>query len=168
MNSEEIRTITLRVNGKEAEQVIKQTVRNVEEWKRRLAEIGQMAKNAPLTPALMQEADSLRRKIAEGEKTIRRYGTTAEEMGRIMDNLSGSTMKELRSSLKTLNALLNSGKIERGSKEWETVAQAIRATKEEMKHLKEEMNAAPTGTGGMLGKIADFGTAWSGTTYMVK
>lgn len=168
MNSEEIRTITLRVNGKEAEQVIKKTVRNVEEWKRRLTEIGELAKNAPLTPALMKEADSLRRKIAEGEKSIRRYGTTAEEMGRIMDNLSGSTMKELRSSLKTLNALLNSGKIERGSKEWETVAQAIRATKEEMKHLKEEMNAAPTGTGGMLGKIADFGSAWSGTTYMVK
>lgn len=67
MNSEEIRTITLRVNGKEAEQVIKQTVRNVEEWKRRLAEIGKMAKNAPLTPALMKEADSLRRKIGTVE-----------------------------------------------------------------------------------------------------
>ena len=65
MNSEEIRTITLRVNGKEAEQVIKQTVKSVEEWKRRLAEIGEMAKNAPLTPALMKEVDSLRQKMAQ-------------------------------------------------------------------------------------------------------
>ena len=135
-----IKTIQIRINGKAAEELIKKQKADIDGWKSRLLEIGDLISKGLGTPELMAEAEDLRKKIYEGEKQLRKFGTTSEELARTLDNLSGATMKELRASLKNLQGMLNSGQVARGSKEWEEVTKAIRATKEEINRLKAEMD----------------------------
>ena len=81
---------------------------------------------------------ALNKEIAAGERQLKKYGTSAETVEQILKDLDGSTMKQLKASLKTLNGILDSGKLERNGDEWNKVTEAIRLTKEEMKKLEEE------------------------------
>lgn len=85
---------------------------------------------------------------------------------RTMQNLGKATVPELKNAIKILERTLNSGAVERGTKEWETFEQQLRECNQELKELeknKQKIDEPPTTTD----KAASFGTRWVGFTTMV-
>ena len=139
MNPSEIKEIILKVNGEQAEQEIKRikgAIENARAEKKKFEE--EHRDTSKWTTEQRKQWLSINKEIAAGERQLKKYGTNAEAVEQILKDLDGSTMKQLKASLKTLNGLLNSGKLERNGDEWKKVTEAIRLTKEEMKKLEDE------------------------------
>ena len=80
-------------------------------------------------------------------KTLQR---TSVDIDKVMKNLSTTGPKELRQTLNAINAELSSGRVQRGSEEWNKYAQSARRVKEELKKIKEETDGASVSFTDML------------------
>ena len=161
MDLDLIRTIILRVNGKAAEDSLKRTQERIAAIKSRLDELNNASKERELTDKEKKEFQNLTAELKRANEEVRRFGSTSDEVARILDNLSGQTVRELRRNLKSLQKAIESGEVERGSKEWDALAEAIRRTKEEIYKVNQETkftkNVLTDGDG-----VSGFGKKWAG------
>lgn len=86
-------------------------------------------------------------------------------MARTLRNLDKATPKQLQSTLKELTKQLNSGKVERGSKEWHTLTDAIKETNEEIKRVGNELEVVEKASGNFIQR---FGQQWSGFVVTIQ
>jgi TP901 family phage tail tape measure protein len=139
MNPSEIKEIILKVNGEQAEQEIKRIKDAIEGARAEKKKFEtEHPKSSEWSAEERKQWQAYNKEIAACERQLKKYGTSAETVEQILKDLDGSTMKQLKASLKTLNGILDSGKLERNGDEWKKVTEAIRLTKEEMKKLEEE------------------------------
>lgn len=167
MNAAEIKEIILKVNGEQAEQEIKRikgAIENARAEKKKFEEANPNTKD--WTNEQRKQWQSLNKEIAAGERQLKKYGTSADQVEQVLKNLDGSTMKQLKASLRSLEATLNSGALKRNGEEWKQVTDAIRRTKEEMKRLEEETKAVSQEMEKPQNGIADFGQKWFGAFTM--
>lgn len=168
MDSEKIREIILKVNGKAAEENLKSLMDSVSKAKAELKQLNESAWTEADKEKNMKRFRELRKEIDANEKKIRRYGSTADEVKRVMDSLSGATIKELKQNLNALEKALNSGTVERNSKEWQELTSAIRSTRAEMEKVRAETKktedavSSATDNGGNF--IQQLGKNWVGVT----
>lgn len=163
MNAAEIKEIILKVNGEQAEQEIKRikgAIENARAEKKKFEETHPNTKE--WTNEERKQWQALNKEIAAGERQLKKYGTSADQVEQILNNLDGSTMKQLKASLRSLEATLNSGALKRNGDEWKQVTEAIRRTKEEMKRLEEETRAVTQELEQPKTGIAAFGQKWAG------
>ena len=163
MNAAEIKEIILKVNGEQAEQEIKRikgAIENARAEKKKFEETHPNTKEG--TNEERKQWQALNKEIAAGERQLKKYGTSADQVEQILNNLDGSTMKQLKASLRSLEATLNSGALKRNGEEWKQVTEAIRRTKEEMKRLEEETRAVTQELEQPKTGIAAFGQKWAG------
>jgi TP901 family phage tail tape measure protein len=66
------------------------------------------------------------------------------DVDKVMKNLSKSGMNDLRKALAQLTKEINSGKIARGSRQWDEHVQKIRTLKKEMEDIDSSMRIIPT------------------------
>ena len=156
--------INLLVNGKQPYDELNKLNRKLAEMKGELADIRKTP--GPLSPEQARRAAELEREIAKVEKRLGEYSDTTKAVARVMDNLEGKSVKQLKYTLKELNAMLASGEVERGSQEWDMLTEAIRRTKGELAQVREQTrvtgNAVSQSAGGVWGKLAAFGQKWGG------
>lgn len=167
MNAAEIKEIILKVNGEQAEQEIKRikgAIENARAEKKKFEETHPNTKD--WTNEQRKQWQSLNKEIAAGERQLKKYGTSADQVEQVLKNLDGSTMKQLKASLRSLEATLNSGALKRNGEEWKQVTDAIRRTKEEMKRLEEETKAVSQEMEKPQKGIAAFGQKWFGAFTM--
>lgn len=167
MNAAEIKEIILKVNGEQAEQEIKRikgAIENARAEKKKFEEANPNTKD--WTNDQRKQWQSLNKEIAAGERQLKKYGTSADQVEQVLKNLDGSTMKQLKASLRSLEATLNSGALKRNGEEWKQVTDAIRRTKEEMKRLEEETKAVSQELEKPQKGIAAFGQKWFGAFTM--
>lgn len=167
MNAAEIKEIILKVNGEQAEQEIKRikgAIENARAEKKKFEEANPNTKD--WTNEQRKQWQSLNKEIAAGERQLKKYGTSADQVEQVLKNLDGSTMKQLKASLRSLEATLNSGALKRNGEEWKQVTDAIRRTKEEMKRLEEETKAVSQELEKPQNGIAAFGQKWFGAFTM--
>lgn len=167
MNAAEIKEIILKVNGEQAEQEIKRikgAIENARAEKKKFEEANPNTKD--WTNEQRKQWQSLNKEIAAGERQLKKYGTSADQVEQVLKNLDGSTMKQLKASLRSLEATLNSGALKRNGEEWKQVTDAIRRTKEEMKRLEEETKAVSQEMEKPQKGIAAFGQKWFGAFTM--
>lgn len=167
MNASEIKEIILKVNGEQAEQEIKRikgAIENARAEKKKFEEANPNTKD--WTNEQRKQWQSLNKEIAAGERQLKKYGTSADQVEQVLKNLDGSTMKQLKASLRSLEATLNSGALKRNGEEWKQVTDAIRRTKEEMKRLEEETKAVSQEMEKPQKGIAAFGQKWFGAFTM--
>ena len=167
MNAAEIKEIILKVNGEQAEQEIKRikgAIENARAEKKKFDEANPNTKD--WTNEQRKQWQSLNKEIAAGERQLKKYGTSADQVEQVLKNLDGSTMKQLKASLRSLEATLNSGALKRNGEEWKQVTDAIRRTKEEMKRLEEETKAVSQEMEKPQKGIAAFGQKWFGAFTM--
>lgn len=168
MDSDKIREIILKVNGKAAEENLKSLMDSVSKAKAELKQLNESAWTDADKEKNMKRFRELRKEIDANEKKIRRYGSTADEVKRVMDSLSGATIKELKQNLNALEKALNSGTVERNSKEWQELTSAIRSTRTEMEKVRAETKktedavSSATDNGGNF--IQQLGKNWVGVT----
>lgn len=139
MNSEAVKEIVLKVNGDYAERELKKIQQNIVKARK---EKEAFLKNAPDASSWTKEQEKqwreLNATIGKGERQLKRWGNSADQIKRVLDNLSGSSMKELKSNLKSLERLMDSGAIKRNTKDWDNLVEAIKSTKNEIQKIEKE------------------------------
>ena len=139
MNSEAVKEIVLKVNGDYAERELKKIQQNIVKARK---EKEAFLKNAPDASSWTKEQEKqwreLNSTIGKGERQLKRWGNSADQIKRVLDNLSGSSMKELKGNLKSLERLMDSGAIKRNTKDWENLVEAIKSTKNEIQKIEKE------------------------------
>ena len=152
MTSKDIKTVELIVNSDQAKA-------KLEELNKKLDTMKQKREDA-LNRGDSKALSVYTREVNKLEKEIQRTETRAQGMSKALANLDKSTPNELQRTLRELTRELNSGKIERGSKEWDALTEAIRSTKDALRDVNEEMAASDNRS--FSDKLADWGNKWFG------
>ena len=152
MTSKDIKTVELIVNSDQAKA-------KLEELNKKLDTMKQKREDA-LNRGDSKALSVYSREVSKLEKEIQRTETRAQGMSKALANLDKSTPNELQRTLRELTRELNSGKIERGSKEWDALTEAIRSTKDALRDVNEEM--AVSDNRSFSDKLADWGNKWFG------
>lgn len=152
MNNADIKTIQLLVNSEQA-------AKRLDDLKARLVTIKQKKDEA------FEKGDATAfalysKEMTKTQREIAKVETKAQTLTRALHNLDKATPKELRKTIKQLTDELNSGKIQRGSKEWNTLTGAIREAKEALRNVNNELSSVEKAQGG--GFFKNLGDKWAG------
>lgn len=152
MNNADIKTIQLLVNSEQA-------AKRLDDLKARLVTIKQKKDEA------FEKGDATAfalysKEMTKTQREIAKVETKAQTLTRALHNLDKATPNELRKTIKQLTDELNSGKIQRGSKEWNTLTGAIREAKEALRNVNNELSAVDKAQGG--GFFKNLGDKWAG------
>ena len=131
MTSTDIKTIELIVNSEQAK-------KRLDELSQRLTTMKQKREEA-LGKGDSKGLQVYTKEIQKIEREIRRTKSRANTMTRALQNLDRSAPHELKRTLAELNRELNSGRVQRGSAEWNTLTRAIRETKDAISQVNAEM-----------------------------
>ena len=121
MTSTEIKTIELIVNSEQAK-------KRLDDLNQRLTVMKQKRDEA-LNKGDSKGLQIYTREIQKIEREIRNTESRAKTLGTALSNLDKATPNELKRTLRELQKELSSGKVARGSKEWDTLTKSIRETK---------------------------------------
>ena len=158
MTSTEIKTIELIVNSEQAR-------KRLDELKAKLEQLKTKREEA------LERGDSrafslYSKEIKKVEKEIERTETKAEAMTRALENLDKSAPNELKRTLRELQKELNSGKVQRGSAEWQALTKAIRETKDALDGVNQELRT--TQQSSWSDRLAEWGNKWMGLVMNVQ
>ena len=144
-------TVEVQVNGQQARQELNQLreyATNLSAALEKAYEAGDKKQIKALTKELKYVNSQM--------KTLQR---TSVDIDKVMKNLSTTGPKELRQTLKAINAELSSGRVQRGSEEWNKYAQAARQVNDELKKIKEETEGAQQS---LSERVSSWTTRWWG------
>lgn len=158
MTSTEIKNIELIVNSEQAR-------KRLDELKTKLEQLKTKREEA------LERGDSrafslYSKEIKKVEKEIERTETKAEAMTRALENLDKSAPNELKRTLRELQKELNSGKVQRGSAEWQALTKAIRETKDALDGVNQELRT--TQQSSWSDRLAEWGNKWMGLVMNVQ
>ena len=161
MNENDITTVKLVINSESANSELGKVKKNIEDLKGKLLEARKAGDNVL--------ADIYTKDIKKAEAQMKRIETRAKTVEGVLQNLDRATPKKLKETMNAISKELNSGNIERGSKEWNTLTEAMRRCDEQLKSIRSEMKAAPKDMRSLSDKVADWGQKWVGisTTFTV-
>lgn len=141
-----------------------QLIVNSEQAKKKLDEINQkldVAKKKKMDAFNAGDAKGIEvysKEIKKLETQLKNAQTRGDTIAKTLKNLDKATPNELKATIREVTKELNSGKVARGSKEWEVLNDALRECNEELKKIKEESKAAES----LTDSIASFGEKWVG------
>ena len=142
-------TVEVQVNGQEAAKELERLSKRAEHLKDALAK-AQAAGDAKKVKQLNGELKAVSKEMATLKRNIDVVNST-------MGNLSAATPKEIRKAIKAINQELNSGRVKRGSEEWNQYTEALRRANAELKKIKEETDVAQQS---LASQVADFTQKW--------
>lgn len=105
------------------------------------ADLEQKAAKKNLTK---NEANDLRKftqEVERCERQLSKMRATKQEVDRVLSNLSGASIQELKRTLAALNHEIESGSVKRGTEEWKKYQKAIKEVNTELKKVREEQEA---------------------------
>lgn len=126
-------TVTTKVNGEQAEEEIKKLTNLVKGYKQEL--------NKAYQAGDKKAVKHWEKEISNANKSIKLLKASLFDVDSVLKNLSGASINDISKAIKGLNSQLNSGKIKRGSKEWDEYTKKIRLLKTELANIKMEMRA---------------------------
>lgn len=141
-------SLYLRVDGEEAKKKFNEVKSNVEELKKKLIE----ASNA----GDFRQVEELNKQLRPAVKEMDAMLLNVGRIDSAMKNLSLQNPKELRRTIALINAELNSGKIQRGTKEWDEYNEKLKQVKKELKKIADEQKAV-TDSGLSMKDMLDIG-----------
>ena len=176
MTEKDIKIVELRVNGRQAaEQLweLKKRVKELEEAKAKAEKtLGDASASKKDRNEAAEKLRSVTRELNAKNKELRLSVTRMETMETVLRRLDKATPKQLRATIKELNAELNSGRVERGSEEWNAYTEAIKTARGELKKLNDEQRAFGDDKGGEKGgflkNLSEFGKNWVGIVSVAK
>lgn len=164
MNND-VKTIVLRVNGEDAKKKINELTQRIEYAEKAKERLDKVASSGGTwTKKQATEYARMGKEIDTCRQQLSRMKGTGEEVARTLRNISGASVRDLNKTLRTLQSTLNSGQIARGSKEWNTVTDAIRRTKEELGRVRAEQEVVASSSS----RLSQWGNKWLGVSMMVQ
>lgn len=128
----EVAEVLVKINDEEAKKQLPALQKKVEALGKEFDELRKT--NSEDTKAIKEKGAELK-KTYEQMDVLRRRTQSVDEA---MQHLSTANPKELRRILTQINRELNSGHIERGTKEWDEYNEKLKQVKSELKKIAEE------------------------------
>lgn len=133
---EQIYTTKILLNSEQATKEIDKLDKKVKELKKRRKDID------PLDSKAIQAAN---KEIEKQEKKLGVMRNRLTGINKALDDMSAAGPKQLKDTIKEINKLLDSGTVERGSKQWKSLTAALKEANTELQKIKGETKAAESG-----------------------
>ncbi len=140
MTNEEAR-VTLRVDTDSARKKFDSLEKRATELRGKLADAFRVG-----DPKGIRE---INKELQATERQMTAMRTNAANIRAAMERLDESTPKQLRKTIADINRELSSGRVQRGSREWDMYTQAVRKAKAQLQELQAEQR----NTEGMLSRL---------------
>lgn len=108
---------------------------------------------------------NLEKEINKNVKQLEMMENRMNTVNKAIRNMSDASPKQLRSTIRDINELLNSGNIKRGGEDWKTLTAALKEANTELAKIKNESKASQPA----LGKFFKFlNDSWGGIFVLVQ
>lgn len=122
------------LNSEQAKKEITALEKKVEDLKRKREE----ALNAGDT----KEWQRLNKEVDKHETKLKGMQGRLASINKTLNGMSAAGPKQLKNTIKDINALLNSGTIERGSRQWDSLTASLKQANTELAKIKSETKAS--------------------------
>ena len=122
------------LNSEQAKKEITALENKVEDLKRKRQE----ALNAGDTKSWQK----LNKEVEKHESKLKGMQGRLQSINKTLENMSVAGPKQLKDTIKDINALLNSGAIERGSRQWDALNASLKQANTELAKIKNESKAS--------------------------
>ena len=171
MTEKEIKIIELQVNGSQAMQQLDELRKHVSALEEKKAKaqrtIASVFASEEDKKQAVAELKAINKELKVKGQELKANVNRMEALETVLHRLDKATPKQLRDTIKEIYKTLNSGTVERGSKEWDAYMHAIRAAKTELKNLNEEQKAFEE-KDGAIERFRKMGERWVGAVTVVK
>lgn len=142
-SQQQIYETKILLNSEQARKEIIDLSKKVDELKRKR----QQALDAGDTKSWQK----LNKEVEKHEKKLTSMQGRLQSINKTLDNMSAAGPKQLKDTIKDINALLNSGTIERGSRQWDSLTASLREANAELSRIKSETKATESVWGRFTG-----------------
>ena len=126
-----------------------QAVAKMEELEKKIRSLKE--KRSLIDPLDTKAIQEINKQIEKTQKELDIAEGKFRKIDRTVRNMSAAGPKDLRDTVKEINALLNSGKIERGSKEWKHLTATLKEANTELVKIRAEAKASESGWSRFIG-----------------
>ena len=146
----------IRLNTEQAKGEIDKLSKKIDELKK---------KRSLIDPLDVKALEQINKEIKKEEANLTAVEGKYQRIERTIKNMSAAGPKELRDTIKSINALLNSGNIERGSAQWKYLTSSLKEANTELAKIRTETKASQSA----LGKFFKFlNDSWGGIFVLVQ
>ncbi|HEY6915157.1 MAG TPA: phage tail tape measure protein [Paludibacter sp.] len=138
-------TSTVLLNGEQAKSELTALAQKAQNLKARLVEANEAGDGKAF--------EKLSKELRQTQKEMKQMTKESFDLKRVLDNLSGASMRDLTRAKKELDKQLNSPAIERNSKEWKKLRDQLVDVKTEMSNLNNENKVGESGFSRMANGI---------------
>lgn len=160
-NIEQFALINVNVNGEQAKNEIKDLQKDAKNLRDKIAALHKESKDTGKD--LTADIKAAQKEYQQTQKRIKELQTTTVNLNQALEEIDKLTPKELQKTIKAITGEMNSGRVIRGSEEWNNLAAALRRVKEESSKLKEEMSEARS----LSDRFSDWGNKWMGIVMTI-
>lgn len=150
-NTEQIAEVILKVNNQEAIDKFNELEKKAKDLRQKFAEAFKSG-----DPRAVKEINGELNKI---NREMARMQLNASNIRAAMKRLNEATPRELQQTIKNINAELNSGRVARGTKQWEYYTNQLKLAQAELRKVRREMEETEGLFTRMNRKINDWGTS---------
>ena len=143
-------TVTLTVNGKQAQNMLEQLKKQASDLEERITKAAAAGDKVQLK--------KLQRELRQTNRQIGQIESATQGVENVMKRLDKASPKELNRTLKELKKSLNG--IERGTDEWNKQCESIKRVKAEIANVNEELRETEEEHVGLVDRINGFVDKW--------
>lgn len=142
--------VILKVNDQQARDKFDQLQKQVVDLRNKFAEAFKKGDT--------REIDRINKELTKVNKQMNSMRTNSANIRAALVSLDQATPRELQRTIKMINNEINSGRVKRGSEEWDFYIQKLKETQAELRKVRDEMEPDDDET--FLDKIKDKVSGW--------
>lgn len=100
----------------------------------------------------LKKVNEINKELKETTNRLSSMQTTSAKISKVLDNLSGASVKQIQSTIKAITREMNSGRIQRGSEEWKYFEKQLQKCNKELKDIRVGLRS----TGDESSKLGGF------------
>lgn len=156
MNSQDIKTVTLVINSDQAK-------KKLEDISKRMEAVRAKREEA-FSKGDAKGIEVYTRELRNLERQAARMQGRAQTVEKVLKNLDRATPNELKRTIREISRELDRGSAARGTKEWNSLSEALARAQSELDKINEEQNAAKRN---LSEEASLFGQNWVGFTTIL-
>lgn len=145
--------VILKVNSKEAQQKLENLESKAADLREQFADAFRKGDTRGI--------DNINKQLQKVNKEINNMRTNAANIRAAMVRLDEASPRELQRTIKMINNELNSGRVKRGTKEWDDYVEKLKEVQAELSKVKKELQ--PDSSKSIIEKIKDGFNDWGAT-----
>ena len=135
-SQQQIYETKIMLNSEQAKKEINALEKKVEDLKRK--------RQDALNAGDSKSWQKLNKEVDKHEAKLKGMRNRLDSINKTLSKMSAAGPKQLKETIKDINALLNSGAIERGSRQWEVLTASLKQANTELVKIKNETKASQT------------------------